>query len=292
MQRIYHQEKCMGCGLCNQFCPTKIIEMSTKRNKNNYHTCHIVNPNKCTNCKICELQCPYGAIEFINADQSSFPKLLENIEIPFHSGCFQGLIEKQLARVIEELKCIDKIVIFKNRNARFALQVETIQTDDYIKQAIAYQKKHLEKLVILFLVDEEPWQHTEVIEEVSRLNACPITIIHMLNYFSNLCIDPTSTNYACDLLALLMQNNQAQYSSRNSFTSPNETRRTTSSLKKALLYQMQGKGYNLVEIILPCHLRLENYNTAITHKEVKTNMDWFINEILCKYPLKIYQDKE
>lgn len=48
-------ERCTGCGLCQQLCPTNAVEV-----RGNLAT--IVRPERCTFCEVCESYCPEGAI--------------------------------------------------------------------------------------------------------------------------------------------------------------------------------------------------------------------------------------
>lgn len=48
-------QRCNGCGLCAQLCPTKAVEMQAGRPV-------IVRPADCTFCEVCESYCPQGAI--------------------------------------------------------------------------------------------------------------------------------------------------------------------------------------------------------------------------------------
>jgi ferredoxin len=48
-------ERCTGCGLCQQRCPTQAVEVHAGR-------AVIVRPEACTFCEVCESLCPSGAI--------------------------------------------------------------------------------------------------------------------------------------------------------------------------------------------------------------------------------------
>ncbi len=55
-------ERCKGCGFCVEFCPTKVLELSTAFNSKGYHPPHVVAPDKCTGCDLCGMYCPDFAI--------------------------------------------------------------------------------------------------------------------------------------------------------------------------------------------------------------------------------------
>lgn len=114
MNRIFNKERCTGCGICTIYCPMEILEISNNTLSNGVKAISsIIDESKCTNCMICERMCPYLAIAFKNETATTFPKLMEGINIPFHNGCFQGIIEKLIAESIEELIIEKHIVIFK-----------------------------------------------------------------------------------------------------------------------------------------------------------------------------------
>ena len=53
---IYHENKCIGCSICVNICPTKNIEMKDKKAKGN---------DKCTMCYRCINRCPKKAITLL-----------------------------------------------------------------------------------------------------------------------------------------------------------------------------------------------------------------------------------
>ncbi len=62
MNRItFNSELCKGCGLCVNFCPKKIVELSqNKFNKKGYHPAVLIEggQEKCIACAICATMCP------------------------------------------------------------------------------------------------------------------------------------------------------------------------------------------------------------------------------------------
>jgi ferredoxin len=52
---IIDRQRCTGCGLCEQLCPTKAVEVRDG-------VAVVVRPEDCTFCDVCESYCPEGAI--------------------------------------------------------------------------------------------------------------------------------------------------------------------------------------------------------------------------------------
>lgn len=55
-------ERCKACGFCVEFCPTKVLELSSAFNSKGYHPPHAVHPEKCSGCDLCGMYCPDFAI--------------------------------------------------------------------------------------------------------------------------------------------------------------------------------------------------------------------------------------
>lgn len=62
-------DKCTGCKICSQVCPTLAITMEpvpgTKHKK-----LAVVEEENCTGCTACEQRCPFDAIEMVNLEES------------------------------------------------------------------------------------------------------------------------------------------------------------------------------------------------------------------------------
>ncbi len=54
---------CKGCGLCVEFCPTKVLE-----EQGNGGSVIVAHPEKCTACRWCELHCPDFAIFVVDIE--------------------------------------------------------------------------------------------------------------------------------------------------------------------------------------------------------------------------------
>jgi len=55
-------ERCKGCGFCVEFCPTKVLELSSAFNSKGYHPPQVVAIDKCSGCDLCGMYCPDFAI--------------------------------------------------------------------------------------------------------------------------------------------------------------------------------------------------------------------------------------
>ena len=59
---VVDKEKCKGCGLCVEACPTKTLGLAKEVNGQGYHYCEMVNPEACVGCASCGMICPDAVI--------------------------------------------------------------------------------------------------------------------------------------------------------------------------------------------------------------------------------------
>jgi 2-oxoglutarate ferredoxin oxidoreductase subunit delta len=55
-------ERCKACGFCVEFCPTKVLALSSSFNAKGYHPPEVIAPEKCSGCDLCGMYCPDFAI--------------------------------------------------------------------------------------------------------------------------------------------------------------------------------------------------------------------------------------
>ncbi|MGL4986280.1 MAG: 4Fe-4S binding protein [Treponemataceae bacterium] len=56
---FFNQERCKGCQLCVEACPTKIIKLDNQKiNTKGYHPAMVIEKEKCIGCASCALMCP------------------------------------------------------------------------------------------------------------------------------------------------------------------------------------------------------------------------------------------
>jgi 2-oxoglutarate ferredoxin oxidoreductase subunit delta len=68
LELVINRDWCKGCGICIEFCPTKVLELD------NSDKSVVVRPEDCICCKMCELRCPELAIEVLTEEGESNDK--------------------------------------------------------------------------------------------------------------------------------------------------------------------------------------------------------------------------
>jgi 2-oxoglutarate ferredoxin oxidoreductase subunit delta len=63
-------ERCKACGFCVEFCPTKVLALSSAFNSKGYHPPHVVAGDKCSGCDLCGMYCPDFAIHGFRTDKT------------------------------------------------------------------------------------------------------------------------------------------------------------------------------------------------------------------------------
>ena len=59
---VIDKEKCKGCEVCIDACPTQVISMSEEVNGKGYHFAYPEDKEACTGCTNCAIVCPDGVI--------------------------------------------------------------------------------------------------------------------------------------------------------------------------------------------------------------------------------------
>ena len=59
---VIDKEKCKGCEVCIDACPTQVISMSDNVNGKGYNYAYPDNKEACTGCANCAIVCPDGVI--------------------------------------------------------------------------------------------------------------------------------------------------------------------------------------------------------------------------------------
>ena len=59
---VIHAERCKGCALCVEFCPTDVLALASSFTAKGYHPPEVVRADACSGCDLCGMYCPDFAI--------------------------------------------------------------------------------------------------------------------------------------------------------------------------------------------------------------------------------------
>ena len=66
---VIEQERCKGCRLCVEFCPPKVLAMSSTLNMLGFYPVVLIDEERCTSCAACAIVCPDIAITVYRAER-------------------------------------------------------------------------------------------------------------------------------------------------------------------------------------------------------------------------------
>lgn len=63
-------ERCKGCGLCVNFCPKNVLELTNTVNAKGHFPAFQARPDDCIHCSICCTMCPDVAISIVQTQET------------------------------------------------------------------------------------------------------------------------------------------------------------------------------------------------------------------------------
>lgn len=64
-EHIIDSDRCKGCGLCVNFCPKNVLEITSTVNAKGHFPVFQARPEDCIHCTICCIMCPDVAISIV-----------------------------------------------------------------------------------------------------------------------------------------------------------------------------------------------------------------------------------
>ena len=66
---VIEEDRCKGCQLCVEFCPPKVLVMSTTLNARGFYPAVLIDEGRCASCAACAIVCPDMAITVYKAER-------------------------------------------------------------------------------------------------------------------------------------------------------------------------------------------------------------------------------
>jgi 2-oxoglutarate/2-oxoacid ferredoxin oxidoreductase subunit beta len=276
-------EKCKACMLCTAVCRQDLLKTGEHFNSSGYTPVNSVDDEECTGCGLCALMCPEAALEVSiqkNGTQKIVarrPEVLFDVATTYCPGCSHGIVHRLIAEIIDELGIQDQMIgvtsigcsifIYKNFN------IDYCEGAHGRAPAVATGVKRVypEKVVFTYQGDGDiaAIGTSEIIHAAARNENFTVIFVNNGNYGMTggqmapttlLGEKTTSTPQGrkpsegfpikvCELLSTL---EGSLYIARGAVNDPKNVRQTKKYIKKAFQYQMENKGFSMVEILGTC----------------------------------------
>lgn len=237
------------------------------------------------------------------------PESLKQVPFRFCPGCGHGLLHKIIAEIIDELGMREKTIGFAPVGcAVFAydyFNFDVIETPHGRPPAVATAIKRLlpDRLVFTYQGDGDlaAIGTAEIIHAVGRGENFSVIFVNNATYGmtggqmapTTLIGQKTTTTikgrkektagYPIKISEMLSTLEGASFICRTSLDSPKNAIATKKAIKKAFQYQIDGKGFGLVEVLSPCPI-----NWWMSPKEA---LSWMQKNMIPAFPLGVIKDK-
>lgn len=240
---------------------------------------------------------------------ASRPKSLTDKEFHYCPGCPHGIVHRLVAEVMDELDIRDRTIgiapvgcaVFAYDYFNCDMQqashgrapavatgikrvlpnniVFTYQGDgDLASIGIAetiHSAARSENITIIFI--------NNAIYGMTGGQMAPTTLVGQKTTTSPFGRDPKTVGYPMKISEMLSQMEGAKYIERTSTHDVAHIRKTKKAIKKAFTYQMEGKGFSLVEILSTC-----STNWGMSPAD---SMTWLKDNMIPYYPLGVFKEE-
>ena len=277
------QEKCKACMLCAQVCKQDLIKTGEDFNSSGYTPILSLDDENCTGCGLCAVMCPESALEVSLQKKGSEkiiakrPEVLFDVTTSYCPGCSHGIVHRLIAETIDELGIQEQMIgvtsigcsifIYKNFN------IDYCEGAHGRAPAVATGVKRVfpDKTVFTYQGDGDiaAIGTSEIIHAAARNENFTVIFVNNGNYGmtggqmapTTLMGERTTSTprgrqpsdgfpiRVCELLSTL---DGQLYIARSSVNDPKNVRQTKKYIKKAFQYQLDKKGFSIVEILGIC----------------------------------------
>ncbi len=238
-----------------------------------------------------------------------YPESLKRVPFRFCSGCGHGTLHKIIAEIIDELGMREKTIGFAPVGcAVFAydyFNFDVIETPHGRPPAVASAIKRLlpDRLVFTYQGDGDlaAIGISEIIHAVVRGENFSVIFVNNATYgMTGGQMAPTTlvgqktttsvkgrkentTGSPIKISEMLATIDGASFICRTSLDTAKNVIATKKAIKKAFQYQINGKGFSLVEVLSPC--------PTDWWMEPEDSLSWMQNNMIPVFPLGVYKDK-
>jgi len=110
----------------------------------------------------------------------------------------------------------------------------------------------------------------------------PTSLKGQITTTSSLGRDPLTQGYPIKVSEMLAQLNGPAYIERVSLTTPLNVKKAKASIKKAFTYQLEGRGFSMIEVLSSCPV-----NWGMSPQE---SLTWIDKEMTKVFPLGVFKD--
>ena len=108
---LIEKDRCKGCGLCVQACPSHVLAMSHEINTRGYFFPLVEHPDDCNGCRYCVLVCPDVAVQVEHKGKTTAaPEALNDLSMHYCPGCTHGVIHRLVAETLDALGIRERTV--------------------------------------------------------------------------------------------------------------------------------------------------------------------------------------
>lgn len=237
------------------------------------------------------------------------PKLLKDVPFHYCPGCGHSTIHRLLAEVIEELEIRDRTIGVPPCGcavlAYYYLDVDMVEAAHGRATAVATGMKRClpDRIIFTYQGDGDlaAIGTSEVIHSANRGECITTIFVNNVVYgmtggqmapTSILGQKTTTTPLGRDLskdgppfkmCELLSSLQGAAYLARGSVHSAKQVQKTKRYIREAFKYQMEGKGFSMVEILSPCP---SNWKLSPVQ-----SCQWIEKEMIHHFPLGVYKEQ-
>lgn len=238
------------------------------------------------------------------------PKTLRDRRITYCPGCFHSTVHKLLMEVVEELDIQDKTIgvcpVGCSVFAYYFMDVDLQEAAHGRAAAVAtgIKRMHPDKVVFSYQGDGD----LAAIGTAETIHACnrgenftfifinngiygmtggqmaPTTLEGQKTSTSPYGRNPAKVGQPLKMAEMVAQFDAVAYSERVTCDTPAHTRKAKRAIKKAIEYQLQGRGTTFIEVASNCPS-----GWKCTPEE---SLDWLKEKVFPYFPLGVFKDKE